>query len=246
VRSDLETTASVLRQSGVDVKVGILDISVAPIVEGRFPRLNPPAFKLFTNAVPLDYQQKYNHVDIVKWIARKIDVTEKVALTSADLMKAVTEYQTLIVYVGPLNIVKYRNFLTIKKEFHKYDDIGFVALDLIANDEFDFSLLLMPSLEEHGFGIRVYKQKNSKYYTDFGLNDQYTVDNIRHFVKLNSFYGYFMGQVTELSNESVLRVFDFGLPVVLYFRDVTSSERQYYDGEVQKAFETRGDKILFV
>jgi len=58
--------------------------------------------------------------------------------------------------------------------------------------------------------------------------------------------GYLLSTVAEISNETVMRLFDYGLPVLLYFRDVTSKEFQYYDNEIRAVFEKKQSQILFL
>lgn len=65
VQAELELVASKLVEEKKDIQVCLLDIDSSPMIEGRYSRLRPPSFKLFQNAVPLDYTNKYNHVDIL-------------------------------------------------------------------------------------------------------------------------------------------------------------------------------------
>lgn len=104
----------------------------------------------------------------------------------------------------------------------------------------------MASLDENGYGLRVYTHHNAAQFKDYELRGDYSVESITNFVKRHSFQGFFPGSVAEISEENVLRFFDFGIPVLLYFREVSSDERQYYDDEVKNAMETRQKDILFM
>jgi len=103
---------------------------------------------------------------------------------------------------------------------HKYDDIDFFALDFHQNDEFDFTLLSMASLEEQGFGLRIYSHKSASTFKDY--SGDFEAENMSMWIMRHTLEGYLLSTVAEISNETVMRLFDYGLPVLLYFRDVTS------------------------
>ena len=103
-----------LESEGIDVKLGILELDSNPIIEARFPRAQPPMFKLFTDQPPLDFSRKYQPSHMFEWIKQKMDTSEKILETQEDLETAVSTARTAFVYVGPLSIAKYNSFLKVK------------------------------------------------------------------------------------------------------------------------------------
>lgn len=102
----------------------------------------------------------------------------------------------------------------------------------------------MASLEESGFGLRVYSHKSASTFKDY--QGAYEAEEMKRWVMRHSLEGYLMGSVAEMSNETVMRLFDYGIPVLLYFRDVKSHDFQYYDNEIKAVFEEKQKDILFL
>ena len=98
------------------------------------------------------------------WIKKKTGIPSNKIDSHQQLIDKSRGVDNLAVYVGPLDIQKFKVYLEVAKDLMTQDDIEFAHIDTYTYSLGDRDTLNMPTLKTKGYGVRVYRKKNLKDY----------------------------------------------------------------------------------